>query len=136
MFEPIISDVMNVFFPGFSMLEREFEREIPPMPFRSDIRDNGDAYVLEADLPGMKKEDISIDVKDGRLRIHATRPMPAAGEPGYVRRERSARSYARSFSLDGIDEAGIQASYEAGVLSVRMPKAKPEEPEVRHIDIN
>ena len=77
--------------------------------FKTDIQDKGDHYLLEADLPGMKKEDIAIE-KD----------------KSYVRCERSYGSYARSFDISGVKAEGIKASYNDGVLSLTLPKKDVE----------
>ena len=105
--------------------------------FRTDVSDIGDAYKLEAELPGFKKEDISIDIKDERLTISAERKFENEDEkPNFVKRERFYGSYSRSFGLEGITSDGIEASYVDGVLSLRLPKQTPVVPESRRIEIN
>jgi HSP20 family protein len=105
--------------------------------FRTDVRDEGDAFMLEAELPGFKKEDISIDIKDERLTISAQRKFENEDEkPNFVKRERFYGSYSRSFGLEGINSDAIEASYVDGVLSLRLPKQTPVVPESRRIEIN
>ena len=129
----------NKIFDSFDAFTRDFFRksnaELPA--FRTDIRDTGDSYVLEAELPGFKKEDISLDLKDGILTITATHTEQSeeATQGSYIRRERRYGSFQRSFDVTGIDESGISAAYENGVLALNLPKAKPAEPEVRRIAI-
>ncbi|MCI9402454.1 MAG: Hsp20/alpha crystallin family protein [Oscillospiraceae bacterium] len=129
----------NNIFDSFDAFTRDFFRksnaELPA--FRTDIRDTGDSYVLEAELPGFKKEDISLDLKDGILTITATHTEQSeeATQGSYIRRERRYGSFQRSFDVTGIDESGISAAYENGVLALNLPKAKPAEPEVRRIAI-
>ena len=129
----------NNIFDSFDAFTRDFFRksnaELPA--FRTDIRDTGDSYVLEAELPGFKKEDISLDLKDGILTITAahTEQSEEATQGSYIRRERRYGSFQRSFDVTGIDESGISAAYENGVLALNLPKAKPAEPEVRRIAI-
>lgn len=106
--------------------------------FRTDIRDEGDHYLLEADLPGFRKEDIDLHLQDGVLTITAKHDQSAerkddAGK--YVCRERRVGSYARSFDVSGIREEGISASYENGVLKLTLPKAGEPEPQSRKIAI-
>ena len=126
-------------FDTFDNFARDFFRksnaELPA--FRTDIRDTGGSYVLEAELPGFKKEDISLDLKDGILTITATHTEQSeeATQGSYIRRERRYGSFQRSFDVTGIDESGISAAYENGVLALNLPKAKPAEPEVRRIAI-
>ena len=105
--------------------------------FRTDARDEGDAFMLEAELPGFKKEDISIDIKDERLTISAERKLENDEQkPNFVKRERYYGSYKRSFGLEGINTDSIEASYIDGVLSLRLPKQAPVVPESRRIQIN
>ena len=107
--------------------------------FKTDIRDNGQSFILEADLPGFKKEDINIDITGGYLTIKAERKSEYEDNDqkgNYVRCERSYGSYQRSFSLDGIDENAISASLSDGVLKLTLPKIEKKLPETRHLEIN
>ena len=106
--------------------------------FKTDIKDEGDHYLLEADLPGFKKEDISIDVDDGYLTITATRKSEYEDKDkkgSYVRVERSYGTYARSFSLDGIDSDKISAELNDGVLALTLPKEEKVLPKTRKLEI-
>ena len=106
--------------------------------FRTDIQDKGDHYLLEADLPGFKKDDIHIDVNDGMMTITAERHSEHEEQDkknNYVRCERSYGSYQRSFDLSGIDENGLQAAYADGVLKLTLPKAKEQKPESHQVKI-
>ena len=125
-------------FDTFDNFARDFFRksnaDLPA--FRTDIRDTGDSYVLEAELPGFRKEDITLDLKDGILTITAQHGETIEQKEGsYIRRERRYGSFQRSFDVTGIEEGGITAAYESGILSLTLPKAKPAEPEVRRIAI-
>ena len=105
--------------------------------FRTDVRDEGDSFRLEAELPGFRKEDISIDIKDECLTISAQRKLENEEEkPNLIKRERFYGSYKRSFGLDGINTDAIEASYIDGVLSLKLPKQAPVLPEARRIEIN
>ncbi len=129
----------NNVFDTFDNFARDFfRRSNTDLPaFRTDIRDTGDGYVLEAELPGFNKEDITLDLKDNILTITATHSESAEkkDEGGYIRRERRYGSFQRSFDVTGIDESGITAAYENGVLALTLPKAKPAEPETHRIEI-
>ena len=106
--------------------------------FRTDIRDTGDAYVLEADLPGMKKEDIHIDIDGDRLSISAERNAVKEEKDengGYIRCERSYGSFSRSFDISGIHAEGISAAYEDGVLKLTLPKQTQTVPASRRLEI-
>lgn len=100
--------------------------------FKTDIKDNGDSYLLEADLPGFKKEDIHIEFDDKNLVIGAERHSEKEDkdkEGNFICSERSFGSYSRSFDISGIDTGGMKASYEDGVLRLTLPKSKPVEVE-------
>ena len=106
--------------------------------FRTDIRDEGDKFVLEAELPGFKKEDIKLDLKDGILTVsaqHSESSEEKDKKGSYIRRERRYGSFARKFDVSGIQEDGITAAYNNGVLSLTLPKAQPVVPAARQIEI-
>ena len=106
--------------------------------FRTDIRDAGDEFILEAELPGFEKEDIHLDLKDGILTIAAAHKENADQKDdkgNYIRRERRYGSFSRSFDVTGIDENGITAAYKNGVLELSLPKAVPVVPEAKRISI-
>ena len=126
-------------FDTFDNFTRNFFRDSnTTLPaFRTDIREEGDKYVLEAELPGFDKGDIKLDVKDGILTISAEHSAEQnAGKGNYVRRERRYGSFSRSFDITGIDEAGITAAYNNGILELNLPKAVPVVPESRRIAID
>lgn len=125
-------------FDLFDNFERNFfgnsGKSLPD--FRTDIRDVGDTFVLEAELPGFDKEDIHLDLKDGVLTITASHKTETeAKKNSYVRRERKYGSFSRAFDVTGIDEAGVTAAYQNGVLTLTLPKAKPVVPESKRIEI-
>ncbi|MEL4860877.1 Hsp20/alpha crystallin family protein [Pseudoflavonifractor phocaeensis] len=127
-------------FDTFDNFARDFFRksnaDLPA--FRTDIRDAGDSFLLEADLPGFNKEDISLDLKDGILTISAVHQDSSEEKDdkgSYIRRERRYGSFQRSFDVTGIDESGITAAYQNGVLTLTLPKARPVEPETHKIAI-
>ena len=106
--------------------------------FRTDIRDEGDKFVLEAELPGFKKEDIKLDLKDGILTIsaqHSENKDEKDDKGQYIRRERRYGSFTRSFDVTGVDEEHITASYNNGVLELSLPKVVPVVPEAKRIAI-
>ena len=104
---------------------------------KTDITDTGDAFKLEADLPGFKKEDIKIGLENDRLTISAERKdeHEEKGKNGYIRRERSYGSFTRSFDVSGIDTSSINAAYNDGVLTLTLPKRPELVPENRQIEI-
>lgn len=106
--------------------------------FSTDIRDDGDKYVIEADLPGFNKEDINVDIQGNRLTISAQRSTQSEDKDAkgnYIRCERSYGSYSRSFDVSGVDVDAIKANYRHGVLQLTLPKKAEPQPTSRHIEI-
>ena len=93
--------------------------------FKVDVRDNGDSYELEADMPGLTKDNISMSYTDNYLTISAKKEDANDEKDdngNYIRRERSTGSMSRSFYIDNVDEAKVTADYKDGVLTVCLPK--------------
>lgn len=106
--------------------------------FKTDITDEGDHFLLEADMPGFDKKDIRLDIHDQTLTIRAERLTKTKTEEKkdrYVCSERSYGSYSRSFDITGIDAAGIRARYANGVLSLTLPKKAAMQPERTSVEI-
>ncbi len=106
--------------------------------FKTDISDQGDSYLLEADLPGFEKKDIHLDVQGDVLTINAERHSQHEDKDkkgNYVRLERSYGQYSRQFDVSGIDAHGIKAKYENGVLKLTMPKKQETLPESHTLEI-
>ena len=105
--------------------------------FRTDIRDEGDHFLLEADLPGFRKEDIDLHLQDGVLTITAKRQeeQEEKKEGKYLCRERRMGSCARAFDVSGIREEDITAAFEDGVLKLTLPKQGEPVPQSRRIAI-
>lgn len=124
-------------FRAMEEIERAFFGGSGLTEFKTDIRDTGEAYVLEADLPGFKKEDIHIELGDGNMTIRAERHSEAEekGEGGYLRQERSYGAFTRTFSTEGVDVNAMQAKFADGVLSLSMPKLTRQQPEIRRLEI-
>ncbi|AEH35797.1 Hsp20/alpha crystallin family protein [Halopiger xanaduensis] len=89
-----------------------------------DVADTGDEYVVTADLPGYDTDDIDLTLSEGTLRLEANREDEreyAEGE--YLRRERTRKTANRRIRLpEPVEEDGVSAGYEDGVLTVRLPK--------------
>lgn len=135
----------NLFFDDFfDDFDRSFfatspHHMAPPkeMPIKTDIKDIGTGYLLEAELPGFAKEDISVDIDENRLVISAqkTKENDETDKDGkYIRKERYFGSYKRSFNLDGIDAENVSAKFENGILALNLPK-KVEAPSSRKLEI-
>ena len=106
--------------------------------FKTDVKDEGDRYELEADLPRFDKKDIHLDINGDTLTLSAERHSEHEEKDKkgkYVRCERSYGSYSRSFDLSGVKSDAITAKYEDGVLKLDMPKKDNTLPESRRLEI-
>lgn len=105
--------------------------------FRVDVKEQPDAYTLEAELPGVKQDQISLTVDNDVLTIAADMNVEKKEEKeSYLYSERRFGHMARSFNLEGINQENISAEYKDGVLTVRLPKNTPEPEKVaRRIEI-
>ena len=130
--------------PAASVFDRLFDVFDEPFfksqsaTFKVDVKDNGTAYELTAELPGMKKEDLSLNYENNYLTISAKKEdsMDEKDDKGnYIRRERSYGTMSRSFYIDGIDESKATASFADGVLTVEMPKTEVKAEEKHEINI-
>ena len=125
-------------FHDFDELERAFFSDNALSEFKTDIQEDGDNFVLEADLPGFKKEDIHVDVADDRLTVTAERHSNFEDKDKknkYVRCERSYGTYSRQFDVSNINTEGIKAKYENGVLTLSMPKKSTQLPTAKRLEI-
>ena len=92
---------------------------------KCDIYEKGGNYHIEMDIPGFKKDEISIKTKYGYLTITAEKKKEVNEddkEKKYIRRERTYGKYQRSFYLGDLDEEKIDASFENGMLKIAVPK--------------
>ena len=106
--------------------------------FRTDVTDEGDHYLLETDLPGFEKKDITLDIHDDMLTIRAERKSKVEEKDQkdkVIRMERSYGSYQRSFDISGVDADQIKAKYTDGVLCLTLPKLERSLPQGRRLEI-
>lgn len=90
----------------------------------ADVLDAGEAYEVRVDLPGYDREGIDVRLSDRTLTVEAERSTDTGGsDERYVRRERTRESVSRTVHLpEAVEAGGTSATYEAGVLTVRLPK--------------
>jgi HSP20 family protein len=100
-----------------------------------DLVESGDHFVLRADLPGLSEGDVKIELEDTTLTISGERKAEhESRDEGYYRLERAFGTFSRTLQLPkGIDPEAVSASFDQGVLEVRIPK--PEERKPRRIEI-
>ena len=91
---------------------------------RTDIKEKDDGYLMEVEIPGVDKKDISIDLEDGYLTVavNKTEKNDGGKRDNYIHRERS-YSCSRSYYVGDVKQEDIKARYENGVLNISLPKA-------------
>jgi HSP20 family protein len=92
--------------------------------------ETADHYVLHADLPGLSEEDVNVEIEGDELTVAGERKAQHIDrKEGFVRLERAFGSFHRSLKLpEGVDPDGIQATFDRGVLEVRVPKPAQRQP--------
>ena len=113
--------------------DREFDRMMRPLygkhaqnMMKTDVRETGNSYELDIDLPGFKKDEITIQLDNGYLSISASKGLDKNEENKdgkYIRRERYAGSMNRTFYVGSqLTQQDIQAKFEDGILKISVPK--------------
>ena len=100
----------------------------------TDVKEKENSYELEIEMPGYNKEDISVDFEKGYLTVSAKKDEKQEEGKKYISRERHSVCR-RSYYVGEIDENGISAKYENGVLSVELPKRVEEKPATKRIEV-
>jgi HSP20 family protein len=100
-----------------------------------DLLETEDHFVLRADLPGMDQDDVKIELEDTTLTVSGERKAEhESGGEGYYRVERAFGTFARTLTLpQGVDPEAVDASFDRGVLEIRIPKPEARKP--RRIEI-
>jgi HSP20 family protein len=103
----------------------------------TDLVEEGDHYVLRADVPGVREDDVKVELEDNVLTISGERKSEhEQRKNGYYRLERASGRFARSLTLpEGVDPASIKARFENGVLEVSIPKPAERKPHRVAIDV-
>ena len=92
---------------------------------KTDVRETEDTYELDIDLPGFKKDELNLDLKNGYLTIQATKGLDKDEKDKkgkYIRQERYAGSMSRSFYVGEVPMEAVKARYEDGILRISLPK--------------
>jgi len=144
------SNFPTAFPSGFGDFRREMDRLFDDFGFArpaaasgnwavpaTEVREDDKNYVIAAEMPGMKKDDIEIDVADGVLSIKAEKKAEEKKEDGNVHySERRYGVYRRDFRLgENVDLENIKADFTDGVLTLTLPKTEPAKPETKKIQI-
>lgn len=123
-FDPIgeIDDL----FKGFWLRPVRFDMDLPQqLQIRLDVKSSDNAYTVSAELPGVKKDDIHVDIDGNRVTISAEVKKESEEKKGeeVIRSERYYGALSRSFTLDSdLDEGKAEAKYSDGVLKLTLPK--------------
>lgn len=132
---------------GENLFDEFFDDDFPIIPMRSirnplygknaknlmktDVRETDNTYELDVDLPGFKKDEVQLDLKDGYLTISAAKGLDKDQEDKkgkYIRQERYAGACSRSFFVgEGIEPRDVSAKFEDGILRVSLPKQVKKE---------
>ena len=117
---------MSVLHDGRDQLYGKHARNI----MKTDVREVGDSYEVDIDLPGFKKDEIQVELKDGNLTVSAAKGLDKDEQDQqgrYIRRERYAGTCSRSFYVGDLRQEDISAKFEDGILKLTMPKAERKE---------
>jgi HSP20 family protein len=110
-------------------------RSLASDTFKVDVKEDDKSYTIEAELPGIKKEEINIALDDGKLQINVTRDEKTEDDKkGYIHRERRYCSMQRSIYLADADAEGIKAKLDNGELTISVPKKEKKDTSV-NIDV-
>ncbi|MGH7801896.1 MAG: Hsp20/alpha crystallin family protein [Thermodesulfobacteriota bacterium] len=103
-----------------------------------DIYETNDSFVVSADLPGLNKDEIQIDLKDNTLTLKGEKKFEEkVSKDNYIRVERSYGSFVRSFTLpQNVDPEKIKAKYKEGVLEVTIPKKEETKPKQIKVELS
>lgn len=129
MFNSMVEEFFNgVDFPSFVPMDNE--------SIRVDIKENDEKYILEAEIPGVDKKDIKLELKDDLLTISVERDEEIKEEKeNYIRREIKRGRFQRSFYVDNIKEDEIKAKFKDGILYITLPKDESEKSKGNQIKI-
>lgn len=129
MFNSMVEEFFNgVDFPSFVPMDNE--------SIRVDIKENDEEYILEAEIPGVDKKDIKLELKDDLLTISVERDEEIKEEKeNYIRREIKRGRFQRSFYVDNIKEDEIKAKFKDSILYITLPKDESEKSKGNQIKI-
>lgn len=118
----------------FDLFDRNYYKEKEYM--KTDIYELDNKYIIETDLPGIKKENIKINYNNGYLIIKATKKILSSNQNTYIRRERFYGEIRRSFYIGIKKENDIKATYKEGILQISFPKEDYQQKETKNITVS
>jgi HSP20 family protein len=106
-------------------------------PMKADIRETDKEYIVDVEIPGVKKEDIKLDLRDDVLTVSVERNEEVNEErENFIRKERRYGAYNRSFNVEGVKNEEVTAKYNDGILTINLPKNEADKKKSRNIEIN
>ena len=126
--ENLFNEWMDFSFPD---VDRKLYGKHVDRIMKTDVREKEDAYEVMIDLPGFKKEEVKIELKNGNLTIHAAKTLDKEEkkEGKYIRQERYSGNMSRSFYVgENVKVQDVQAKFENGILTLDIPKKDPKKP--------
>jgi len=129
-YDPFSIDPVSELFQGFFRPMRNVigEQETGLSSMKIDVAENESSYTVKAELPGIDKKDIDVQIDGSRVSINARVERSKEQKEGerVIRRERYSDAFSRTFSLESeVDENAASAEYKDGVLSLVLPKRAP-----------
>ena len=127
LFDDFFSDPFEMMVPTRNALYGKHGKNL----MKTDVRETENSYELDIDLPGFKKDEVNVELKDGYLTISAAKGLDKDQEDKkgkYIRQERYAGACSRSFYIgEDVPAEDISAKYEDGILRLSVPKADQKE---------
>ena len=133
--DTLFDDFMDDSFRAMDRMSREMERRLygdnAPRIMKTDVREKDDSYEVDIDLPGFKKDEVSVKLDQGYLTVSAAKKFDSSDhdkeedtkKDKYIRRERAAGNVSRTFYAgDSMKQEDIHAKFEDGVLALTLPK--------------
>ena len=118
----------------FDLFDSPYQREKEYM--KTDIYEKDNKYIIETDLPGIKKNDIKINYENGYLTITAEKTVLSSSPDTYIRRERFYGEIKRSFYIGIKKESELRAKYQEGILKISFPKEDINKLETKNITVS
>lgn len=124
------------YYPGFAQLFDDFFNDGTTQStiLKTDIKEKDGMYELNIEVPGIKKEDIQIELNQGYLKITTTRTQEKEENEKFVRKERYVGTCSRSFYIgDGYKQEDIKASFDNGELKITLPTEAKKQEETKQL---
>ena len=125
LFDDLFRDDFSMF-PAWSGRDPLYGKHAKHM-MKTDVRETEDTYEVDMDLPGFKKDEINVDLKNGYLTVSASKGLDKDEKDKngkYIRQERYTAAMSRSFYVGDVAPEDVKAKFEDGILQISLPKAE------------